>query len=398
MDVERPNGFDRLRRLAGRGSRDLRLLALATFCLAFGFGAYMATVTNFVVEVLRIQPHQQGIVESIREVPGFLVVLVAALTMRISEPRLAAGALALVSVGMAAYMKVNTFTSLVFLSLIWSVGVHGWMTLQPSMALSLSEPGSRGRRLGQLAAVSAVGTILGMALVLLAVEKAGMRAMFGGAGVVIALGAVTVGTISRDLGHKQKPRFVWKRRYSLYYTLTFLEGCRKQVFMTFAVFALVLNYGTRVETVAILMIINNVMNALLASRVGRLIDRVGERKVLSFCYAALIPVFIGYALIKVPTVLYVLYCLDSLFFLGSLGLNTYLHKIADPGDLHPSLAMGVSMNHAAAVIVPVTGGYLWKSFDYPTTFLAGAAIVAISVIMALRVRTPEEGPETSVNQ
>lgn len=204
--------------------------------------------------------------------------------------------------------------------------------------------------------------------------------------------------ISRDIGHKEKPRLVLKRRYSLYYLLTFLEGCRKQVFMTFAIYALVRNYGTPLQVVAILMIINNILNFILAPRVGRLIDRIGERKVITFCYAALIPVFVGYALIKVPGVLYVLYCMDSLFFLGSIGLSTYLHKIADPADLMPSLAMGVSMNHAAAVAVPVIGGFMWLKYDYPTTFLGGAVIVAISVLAATRIRTPQHpvGREISV--
>ncbi len=137
------------------------------------------------------------------------------------------------------------------------------------------------------------------------------------------------------------------------------------------------------------MIVNNLTNIFLAPRVGRLIDRIGERRVLVFCYSALIPVFIGYALIKEPPVLYVLYCLDNLFFLGSIGLTTYLHKIADPADVMPSLAMGVSVNHAAAVIVPVTGGFLWAKLGYPMTFFAGAVVVAISVLTVLRMRMPK---------
>lgn len=373
--------------LDGRRRLDLKLLAFTTFCMAFGFGAFSAVVTNFAVLVLHISAKQQGLVESVRETPGFLIVLVAALTMRIAEPILAMVALFLIATGMAAMAGVNTYLTYVLFSLIWSIGIHSWMTLQPSIALSLADAMSKGRRLGQLSAVAGLGTILGMGLVLLAGKHIGMRNLFLISGCVIGLGATAVGAMSRDIGHKEKPRFVWKRRYSLYYVLTFLEGCRKQVFMTFAIFVLVKNYGTQFRTVALLMIINNLANFILGPRVGRLIDYLGERKVVSFCYAALIPVFIGYACAKSTHILYVLYCLDSLFFLGSMGLNTYLHKIAEPIDFQPTVAMGVTANHTAAVIVPLVGGYVWSKFGYPVTFYGGALVVAISVLTALRIPT-----------
>lgn len=128
---------------------------------------------------------------------------------------------------------------------------------------------------------------------------------------------------------------------------------------------------------------------LLASWVGRLVDRIGERKVLMFCYTALIGVFIGYATIKIPHILYVFYCLDSLFFLGSIGLTTYIEKITEHHDLMPTLAMGVSMNHGAAVTVPLIGALLWNTLGYPATFFGGAVIVIISVFMANKIRLPE---------
>ena len=385
-------GLGRLTAFARRGTRDLRLLAFTIFCVSFGFGAYFATFNNFVVESLNLLPSQLGILESLREMPGFLIVLVVALTMRIAEPILAAIALVLFAVGLGAYYVVDDMHSLVLYSLIWSVGIHAWMPLSPSMAMNLADEGGKGRRLGQLGAVGAFGTICGMILVLLIGKLIGFRNTFVIAGAVIAAGAVSVSMISKNIGHKEKPRLVLKRRYSLYYLLVFLEGCRKQVFITFAIFALVRNYGTSLRVVAALMIINQLINVLLAPRVGRLIDRTGERRVLIFCYAALIPVFIGYAVIKHPPVLYVLYCLDNLFFLGSIGLTTYLNKIADPEDVMPSLAMGVSMNHIAAVAVPVIGGLMWMKFGYQIPFFIGAVVVAISVLAVFRMRAEKDQP------
>lgn len=386
--------FTYLRSLRNRGTRDLRLLALATFCMSFCFGGLMATFNNFAVKDLHLMPQYLGILEAFRESPGFIIVLVAALTMTVSEPALASIALILFGLGIAAYKYVDSFTLLVVYSMFWSTGLHSWMTLQPSMALNLASRNAKGRRLGQLGAVGAFGIICGMLMVFGLGDRIGFRNIFLIAGIASIIGGVLVSLISKNIGHAEKPRLVFKRRYTLYYILTFLEGCRKQIFLTFAVYAMVRNYGTPLRVVALLMIINNVMNVLLTPWIGRLIDRIGERKVLAFCYAAVIPVFLGYALIKIPVVLYLMYCLDNLFYIGSIASTTYLHKIANPEDVMPSIAMGVSVNHAAAVAVPLVGAFLWTRFNYPATFFGGAFVAAISVLTVLQMKLPKQQLES----
>lgn len=413
------NGLAHIRRLSRRGSRNLRLLSLTIFCVSFGWGSYFATFNNFAVETLNLRADQLGILESLREVPGFLMVFVAALTMRLAEPILGAIALGLVALGICGYSAVDSVPTLIAFSLIWSVGIHGWMPLAPSMTLSLAAEGRQGRRLGQMGSIGALGTICGMTMVFVLARVLHFNSIFVIAGLVVGIGAAAVSMISKDIGHKEKPRFVFRRRYSLYYLLVFLEGCRKQVFITFAIFVLVRQFGASLRTVALLMILNSLTNLALAPRFGRLIDSIGEKRVLLACYSLLIPVFIGYATIDTTLVINALHWADALFatdlaswalrhftvgqltlgalcclyfadnllFLGSIGLTTYLHRIADPSDVMPSLAMGISVNHAAAVMVPVVGGLLWTKLGYPVTFSGGAAIVAMSVLAVSRMRT-----------
>jgi predicted MFS family arabinose efflux permease len=257
------------------------------------------------------------------------------------------------------------------------------------MILSLAEEGKQGRRLGQMGSIGAFGTICGMLMVFALAKVLHFNSIFIIAGIAVAAGAVIVSMISKDIGHTEKPRLVFKRKYSLYYVLVFLEGCRKQVFITFAIFVLVRQFHAPLRVIALLMILNNITNLILAPHIGRLIDRIGERRVLVFCYAMLIPVFIGYATIKTPLALYCLYFADNLLFLGSIGLTTYLHKIADRADVMPSLTMGVSVNHVAAVIVPVVGGLLWTKLGYPVTFYGGAVVVALSVLAVSRMKVGE---------
>ena len=365
--------------------RDLKLVWFALACLMYGFGVYSACFFNFATEVLRIEPEALGMVEAIRETPGFLCVAVAALTMRIVEPVLGSIAFCLMVVGMGAYAWVGNVHSLMLWSFVWSIGLHTWMPLQSSIVLNLAREGQKGKRLGQTACVGSVGAVSGMLTVMIFGHALGYAKWFLLGSAAMAVAAVAMFAVRRDIGHPDKPRFVWKRRYRLYYALTFLEGCRKQVFFTFALYALTKVYHTHLRTIALLMVVNGVVNIFGAPRVGRLIDRIGERKILLVSYASLILVFIGYAQIRHAHVLYILYCLDNLFYLSTTCLTTYLQKIAEPQDVMPSLSMGVTLNHTAAVLVPLIGGFLWASLGYPVTFLGGAVVVAISLSLAARV-------------
>lgn len=369
-----------------RSLRDLKLLWLAVFSLGFGFGIYNASFFNYVTEILNIQPEQLGKVEAIRELAGFMCVFVAALAMRVAEPLLSALAFFLMAIGLAAISAVSTIPALMLWSFVWSVGIHVWTPLQSSITLDLAEDGSKGKRLGQTAAANGLGALLGMASVLKLGHSFTYPTWFLIGGGAYAIAGFVMLTLRRDIGQVSKPRFVWKRKYRLYYILTFLEGCRKQVFFTFAVYALTKVYNTHLQTIALLMVINGIVNMFGAPILGKMIDRIGERKILLVSYVTLIFVFIGYAEIKNAHVLYVMYCMDNLLFLSTYCLTTYLEKIADPGDLMPTLSMGVTMNHIAAVLVPLIGGFLWASCGYPITFRGGAVVVIISLVLATAIK------------
>jgi len=366
-------------------SGGLRLVWTAVFSLGIGFGIYGATFFNFITEFIKIQPQQLGWLEATRELPGFLCFIVAALTMRIAEPLLSAFAFVLMAVGLTSMSTVHTVPVLMLCSFVWSAGLHTWMPLQSSITMHLAEEHEKGKRLGQTAGWGSLGAVLGMATVLIVGLRLSYQGWFLMGGGFYAVAAYIMSRVRRDIGHADKPRLVWKSKYRLYYALTFLEGCRKQVFFTFAVYSLTKVYHTHLRIIALLMLINGIVNMFGAPVVGRLIDRIGERRILLTSYAALILVFLGYAQIHHAHVLYVLYCLDNLFYLSTICLTTYMQKIAAPEDLMPTLSMGVTMNHIAAVLVPLIGGYLWASLGYPVTFKGGAIVVFVSLLLATRV-------------
>ncbi len=362
-------------------------LMAAAFCWGLGFGLYITVLTNFVADDLQIRPDQLGLLESIREIPGLLTVAIAALVMTVAEPVVGAAALLILGVGYVNYFHLQSIEMLIVVSLIASVGFHMWMPVSNALALRLSERAHEGRRLGQLRSVTAVSQILGIGLVAVLAGHTGLRLLFIASGAAIIVGSLFVIQLRGVRPAGRVPRILFRRRYGLFYALTLLDGARRHIFMTFAVFLLVRNYATPVQTIAILGLVNGATTAASAYLVGRWIDRFGERPVLMVGFASLALIFTGYAFVGVIGLLFALYILDNFFFSAEAAVTTYLHKIlVDPADLRPSLVTGQTMNHVAAVIIPVTGGVLWEAFGHEVPFIGGAALALLSLLLSSRIR------------
>jgi MFS family permease len=152
-------------------------------------------------------------------------------------------------------------------------------------------------------------------------------------------------------------------------------------FHIFASFALILVYHVPLSHMLMLQLVNAALIAVTAPHIGRLVDRHGERGPLTFYSIGLIVVFLGYAMLQNVNALYVLFLLDNVLFTFGVGFTTYLHRIVRKGELTPCVAMGTTMNHIAAVTVPLGGAWLWEHFrNYQIPFWVGVFIAAISLI------------------
>ncbi len=362
-------------------NRNFALVAASVFSVGIFLGVTFSLFNNFVVARLAIEPHHLGYVEALREVPGFLNALFIALMIRLSPSLVAGLALVVMGAGVMAYSQITSIFSLALYSVIWSIGFHCWMPLEQTLALNFSPAGHKGKWLGQLGSVSGLACLLGIGLCLLLLPYLDYEGLYVLAGGVVVLGGVALLLVTRNRTTNQEKGFVFKRRYRFYYALQFLQGCRRQMFLTFAIFALVKVHGMPVETTMVLILINQVFTTLAAPTMGRLVDRCGERVMLSLSYSGLIFVFSGYGVVEYLPALYVLYCTDNLIFFGDIALTTYIHKIAPEEDLKPTLSMGVTMNHVAAVIAPVAGGLAWYFFGYQVIFFSGAVLAFISLLV-----------------
>lgn len=363
--------------------RGLFFIGLAVGAAGFAMAIQLGANSNFVVEEIGVSGLQQGLLETFRESCGIIALGVLAMLVGLAEPIIGAGMLLLVAVGLSSYAAVPDYLWLVAASLVWSQGLHVWMPLPNSMTLALAEPGKAGRRLGQVHAAGAAGMAVGLlAAYLLHVSlKVQIRPLYVMAGGAALLGACACLAIPRKI-KTPRPRFVFRRKYALYYLLCFLEGWRKQIFVAFAGYLLVRYYDVKLETMLLLWLAIQSISYLAAPPVGRIIDRIGERRVLMFYFACLTVFFVGYAFIKNRYVLYGLYVIDSAYFVLAMALTTYVNKIAPKSEHTATLSMGVAMNHIAAVTMPLVGGLLWKYCGYQWTFLIGAAAAAASIPVA----------------
>jgi predicted MFS family arabinose efflux permease len=365
--------------------RSIFFLCIAVGGVGFSLSLQIALNANFAVEEMHMSGFEQGLLEMFRESCGIFALGILVVLAGFAESWIGAVSLVFLGFGLSCYAFVPNYFWLVAASLVWSQGLHIWMPLPNSMALALAEPGQSGRRIGQLQAAGAAGSGLGLVVALiLRIAGISIRPLYIVAGSAAIIAAVACLYIPRMI-KSEKPVLVLRRRYGLYYLLNFLEGWRKQIFLAFAAFLLVKVYDTSLTTILAMWIVTQAIGWFSSPAVGRLIDRIGERRILVFYYAFMTLCFVGYAFIRNKYVLYGVFLLDSSFFVFAMALTTYIGRLVPPNEKTMTLSMGVAMNHIAAVSMPLAGGLLWKYLGYQWTFLIGSAAAAASVWVASRV-------------
>ncbi len=258
--------------------------------------------------------------------------------------------------------------------------------------MGLSDLKKVGKRLGQINSVASISGMIAMASVTIFSSLFAMqfRLFFIAAGLISLIGGLVVFRIPPTAKTVRKTRFAFKRRYSVYYVLNFLEGARRQIFVTFAPFTLVKeSTSLDVTTIALLMFATRALTFISSPYLGKIVDRIGARTMLTLSYILMIGDFLGFAYIRNVSVLLVLYVLNSILMIVSIiSRTTYINETSSSTDLTPSLAMGQTMDHIAAVILPITAGIFWQIFGYVSTFFVGIAIATGLLLTAQRVKPP----------
>ena len=366
-------------------------LIMLMVAAAFGFQGWRTLFNNFAVDEVGVNSIQIGIIQSIREVPGFLTFFVVYLLLIFSEHRFASFSVVLMGIGVMLAGSFPTVTGLVMTTAIMSTGFHFFETCNQSLTLQYFSSDRVSQVLAKLKSFSALTNVSVGAFVWIISQYLSLQYIFfiiGGGVIALALFTLTRNPVDKSLPTQQK-KPILKKKYWLFYMLNFLSGARRQIFVVFAVFMLVEKYQFSVAHITTLFVINNIVTYFLSPFVGRAINRFGERKMLSVEYASLILIFIGYAFIEDSNIASVLYVINNLFFSFSIAIKTYFRKQAEVEDIAPSMAVGFTINHISAIVLPVVGGILWV-INWRIPFIAGAFIALCSLFFTQYIKNVDE--------
>ncbi len=376
-------------------SSHLLLLVISVFFVNFGQGLFQGASTNYFVDTLHLSDTQVLWLQGIREVPGLLLIAIAAATMHWPLVRRAALSILLMGVGYGLYAVINSYIALVAMALTASLGFHAWVPLQASLGMGLAAREHSGRVMGILAASRSLAIIVGMgglAIVSRLFADISLRFYYVLGGGLIVLAAYLLTRLPKDLGaaNGSQPRMLVKRRYWLYYVLTLFEGVRTQVFSAFGTLVLVKEFDLQVWQISLVLLASGVVNLLAAPIMGKLLDHWGERRVLSIGYVLLALGFAGYATLRNPWLLSGALVFINMLLLCSMGLSTYVNRIAPREELTPTLSAGVSFNHITSVAMSFVAGSLMGIAGYQAVAWGAVGIILLSVPFALAIRTDTE--------
>ncbi|MFV2045479.1 MAG: MFS transporter [Anaerolineales bacterium] len=374
--------------------RTLTYLVVANFMFYIGFSIWQTSINNFAVEDLGIGALDVGWMQSFREIPGLMGFLLAFIAIYLSEVRIMALSVILLGGGISLSGQANDLPFLLMSVLVMSFGFHMFYASSDAVVLMAVDKENSPKTFGQLSSLGAIAALFASALVYFLAEPLGFRTLFMITGGFVVLG----GFLLLPLGRAQKAmtsrhKITFRKKYWLFYALSFLMGSRRHIFTTFAIFLLVQKHGISVQTTAILFFVNSVLNVFAYQFIGRMVGRLGERLMLSIAFGLLIFIFLGYAFVTSLIVLFVFFVVDNLLFGFNLALMTYFQKIAvSQEEITSNVAVEQTINHISAVIVPIIGGAAWELFGSQTPFLVGVGIVAVSFVLVQFMKVPDITP------
>ncbi len=381
-------------------SKELKLFVVASFALGTAYSLVDSVLNNFLNARFELSGFQRSFLEFPRELPGFLVIFVAALfwflgSRRFSAVSMLLGLVGAILIGFAS----SSYAIMVAWLFIYSLGQHTYMPLASTIGMELANEGQTGKRLGQLNAIRNIATIGGSALVFVGFRYLGMN--FQHTFILAAVGFAIAGFLFLSMKPGQvRPAGLYlklHKEYNIYYWLAVLFGSRKQLFITFAPWVLITIFNQPTQTIATLMTIGGIIGIIFQPLLGWAIDRFGERVILTTEAVLLVFVCFGYGFARnlLPEhAAFLLTCacylIDQMLLSVSMARSTYMKKIAKrPDDVQPALTLSVTIDHIFSISIALLGGLIWNTFGYQYVFLLGVVIASINFFVARKVVIPQ---------
>ena len=384
-----------------REGNNYKFLLLSVLITGLSYGLYKGMLDNFLAEVVAMGEMDRGITEFFRELPGIaLVFILAAFYMLSAETLYKVGAvIMLVGMGMHAVLPATKILTTLAICM-YSLGEHIQIGMKSTLSLQYAKEGKGGAAQGVQSSVNQIGTLAGYFVIVLAFSLVSAnqpyRLFFAVAAVLAGVSALyTMKLQGNSATDKNKRRFYFHKKYTKYYMLEMFYGARKQVFLTFGPYVLILFYGANAATVSLLFAVSAIACFFAAPLVGRLIDKVGYKVVMVTDTLVLVAVcfFYGFSHHLFPKdvafiVCCIHYVLDAVISLASMASNNYVQELSDSQDeVKATISTGVSINHVITIFIALFGGWIWQTLGIETLFIVSAVLGLCNSAYAASIKT-----------
>jgi MFS family permease len=406
--LPRPSLLKGIYRGDARIGRFLSVLGLS----GVSYGLYRGIQDNYLAEIVHISAFERGIVEFFRETPGLLVVLLLAGMYRFTESRIFKISVGFMLAGLTGLLLAGSgkFTVVLFM-VIYSCGEHILMPVRTTISLDLANKNQGGASLGVTGALGHIGNIIGFVLVtgiffvfsLLGFKRSDIfpfKTVFAVSVALIIAAFVLALALGESRIKPQRRRFYFATKFFKYSMLEVFYGARKQIFLTFAPYVLILRYGADTSLISLLLAVCAAFGIIFSPLMGRLIDRVGYKVIMVADTLILMAVcfFYGFAhRLFPPGVAFIVVCvnyvLDSIISLASMASNVYVQDIAaSQEEITATLSTGVSVNHVISILIALLGGWIWKTVGIEVLFSLSAFLGLLNTLYAATIKKPLNTP------
>lgn len=384
-------------------SNDRSYRAFIIGLLLFGIAnaLYRGVFDTYLAQELLVSKAGRGVVEFFRELPGLLLFLILALLYRAPLRLLFIIGYGTAVIGLSGFISVgqNTVIAVAFLTL-FSTGQHILMPVRQSYVVHSAQKHSEGRALGAMRSVQSIGRVVGFFIVPLIFQ------FFSGhdgfiftfiLAILLSSGALLSSLfLERDAGSVKRQRIYVHRKYLLYYLLQSFYGARKQVFLTFAPYVLILKYGANASTVATLLGLSAALNIVVSPLIGRIIDRLGFKIVMVgdtvlLFFICMMYGFAHHIFTDMHTAFIavcITFILDILISNASMAGSVYVRVLSDDRDeMTATLTTGLSLDHLISVGIVLIGGFIWEYVGIELLFCTAAVLALLNSFIASRIRT-----------
>ena len=377
-----------------------KMFFLSVLISGLSYGLYKGMLDNFLAEVVQMGEMDRGITEFFREIPGILLVFIlAAFYMLSAETMYKAGAVIMLA-GMGMHAVLPPTKVLATLAIcVYSLGEHIQLGMKSTLTLKYAKPGLGGTALGTQSAISQIGTLVGYLVIVAAfsyfTENQPYSVFFVIAALLAGVSAVCAMRIKgKSDSRETKHRFYFRKKYKKYYMLEMFYGARKQVFLTFGPYVLILFYEANAALISLLFAISAVACFFASPIVGKIIDKLGYKVVMVADTIILIGVCMMYGFahhIFPKDVAFVVCCvnyvLDAVISLASMASNLYVQELSDNSDeVKATISTGVSINHVITIFIALFGGWIWKSLGIELLFICSAVLGLLNSAYAFTIK------------